>query len=187
MVAVAAAAIVTIVLAARLGREMLSDDSPAKSAAPAVVRFHETGADFWLSYPVTWTRVQSPDPEVPLLVVAPDRSLALQVRRSATGLEQITRDTLAIPKPLTDRLVRAIKRAKLVKPAQPVELGGLIGWRYRYTLGADERARDHYFLFKPARRGLLVALVFEARSAARLNAAAPQIERITRSLRDGGP
>ncbi|MGH2920024.1 MAG: hypothetical protein ACRDLS_15695 [Solirubrobacteraceae bacterium] len=185
MVAGAVAAVLAIVLGARLGRDLLSDDEPAaKSAGPDVVRFHETVADVSLSYPGSWIRVQSPDPEVPLLALSRDRAAVVQVRRSAAGIEQVTRDTLPIAKKITDPLFRAIKRARLLEPAAPVERGGLFGWRYRYTLGGAERARDHYFLFKGR---YLIALVFEVKPASRLAALTPQFDRVAGSLRVGAP
>lgn len=185
MVAAAVAAVLAIVLGARLGRDVLSDDDPpAKSAGPDIVRFHETVADVSLSYPASWTRRRATDDEIPLVVVAPDGSTSLLVRRTVTGLEEVTRKTLAIVKKYTDPLIRADKRVKLLEPARPIELGGLPGWRYRYTYGDREGAHDHYFLFK---RGRLVALVFQVTPPSRLEAFTPQFERIARSVRDGGP
>jgi hypothetical protein len=183
MVAGAVAAVLAIVIGARLGKDLLADDdAPAKPAAPTVVRFHETVANVSLSYPASWKRAPVQDPEVPLLVVAPDRRALLQVRRSVSDLDEITRDTLPIAKQFTDPLIRAVKRAKLLEPARPVELGGLVGWRYRYTIRGDERVHDHYFLFK---RGFLIALVFEVEPANRLAALTPQFDRIAGSFKDG--
>ncbi len=185
MVAGAVAAILAIVLGARLGRDLLSDDDePVKPAASNVVQFHETVADFSLSYPRTWKRAPSADPEIPLLVLAPDQSAVLQVRRSVAGVEQITRETLPIAKKVTDPLFAVIKGAKLTEPAAPVERGGLLGWRYRYTIGGDKRARDHYFLFKDE---FLIALVFEVQPAGRLRTFVAQFDRIVASLRTGAP
>ena len=185
LVAGAVAAILAVVLGARLGRDQLSkDDPPAKPAKPDVVRFHETVADVSLSYPGNWTRRQGGDPEVPLVVVAPDGSTSLLVRRSETGLETVTRETLPIAKKYTDPLVRADKSVKLLGPAKPVVLGGLPGWRYRYTYGAGDGAHDHYFLFKG---GLMIALVFQVTPANRLAAVTPQFDRIAGSASDGGP
>ncbi|MDQ3675966.1 MAG: hypothetical protein M3401_04040 [Actinomycetota bacterium] len=186
MVAGAVAAVVAIVLGARLGRDLLSDDDPPakSSSAPDIVRFHETVADVSLSYPASWKRAKHPDEEIPLLILAPDRTAALQVRRSETGLEDITRETLAVARKLTDPLFRAIKGTKLLEPVEPVELGGLFGWRYRYTYRDGDSARDHYFVFK---RGLMLALVFEVSPASRLRNFMAQFDRIARSLRDGAP
>jgi hypothetical protein len=185
MVAAAVAAILAIVLGARLGRDLLSDDDPKpKAATAAVVVFHETVSDVSLSYPSTWRRVPHPSDEVPLLILAPGGNEALLARRSVTGLEDVTRETLPIAKKLTDPLIRAVKGAKLLEPARSVELGGLVGWRYRYSYQAGKSARDHYFIFK---RGLMLQLVFEVSPASRLRAVSSRFDRIARSLRDGAP
>ncbi|MDX6691062.1 MAG: hypothetical protein QOG15_2519 [Solirubrobacteraceae bacterium] len=187
----ALAAVLAIVLGARLGHDLLTQDpaakpaKPAKPAAPTVKRFHETVSDISLSFPASWTQLPSPDPEVPLLAVAPGRTAVLQLRRSATGLEEdITRDTLPIAKRLTDPLFAAIKHTKLIEPAKAVEMGGLVGWRYRYTVDGDQRARDHYFLFKGR---FLLSMVFEVKPASRLQAVTPQFDRIASSVHNGPP
>jgi hypothetical protein len=188
MVAGAVAAVLAIVLGARLGHDLLSNDpsaKPRKPAAPTVVRFHETVSDMSLSFPASWTKANSPDPEVPLLVVAPGRRAVLQIRRSPTDLdENITRATLPIAKRLTDPLFAAIKHTKLIEPAKAVDLGGLPGWRYRYTVNGTQRARDHYFLFKGK---FLLSMVFEVAPASRLATLTPQFDRIANSVRAGAP
>jgi hypothetical protein len=188
VVAGAFAAVLAIVLGARLGHDLLSQDppdKPAKPAAPTTTRFHETVSDVSLSFPKSWLRLPSPDPEVPLLVVAPGRTAVLQLRRSVTGLdEDITKATLPIAKRLTDPLFAAIKHTKLLEPPKSVDLGGLVGWRYRYTINGDQRARDHYFLFKGR---YLLAMVFEVKPASRLQTLTPQLNRIANSVRSGAP
>jgi len=187
MVAGVVAAVVAIVLGARLGRDLLSnDDPPAKPAEPEIVRFHETVADVSLSYPASWKRRQGSDPEIPLIAVAPDGATTLQIRRTVTGLADIPRSKLGLAKKYIGRIDRADKSVKLLAPAKPVELGGLLGWRYRYTYGRGRQAgaHDHYFLFK---RGLMIALVFQVSPANRLAAVMPQFDRIAGSVVDGGP
>lgn len=183
MVGAAVAAVLAIVVGARIGRDLLTgDDPPAKPTAATVVTFHETVSDVSLSYPATWTRRATVDEELPLVAAAPGGRTALLVRRSQTGLAPVTRATLPVAKKFTDPLFRAIKGAKLLEPARPVELGGLVGWRYTYTYGGGQGVHDHYFLFKG---GLLIALVFQATPANRLNTAAPAFARIAASFRSG--
>lgn len=193
MVAGALAAILAIVGGAYVGRNLLFDDSITKTPTaekqkprrPALVVFHETISDVSLSYPGSWTRREATEDDVPLIAVAPDRTTSLLVRVSVTGLEDVTAETLPIVKEkFTDPLITAVKTVKLVGPAQAVTLGGLLGYRYRYTYRSGAGAHDHYFLFK---RGRMIALVFQATPASRLDNVQAQFDRIVASFSGKGP
>ena len=190
MVAGALAAILAIVGGAYVGRNLLFDDSITQTTAaekqkprrPALVVFHETISDVSLSYPGSWTRREATEDDVPLIAVAPDRTTSLLVRVSVTGLEDVTAETLPIVKEkFTDPLIKTVK---LVGPAQAVTLGGLLGYRYRYTYRSGAGAHDHYLLFK---RGRMIALVFQATPASRLDNVQAQFDRIVASFSGKGP
>ena len=82
----------------------------------------------------------------------------------------------------TDSLLSADQRAKQLTEPVAVGVGGLPGWRYRYTYGsgATGGAHDHYFLFKDR---MLVQLVFQAVPAKRLPALAKTFDSIAASFR----
>lgn len=177
---VAAAAVLALLAGAAVGRNLLSSASTPAARAD-VVRFKDDVSNTSLDYPASWSARPADDPEVALLV-ADDPSASLLMRVTAVGLAPVTRETLPIVRGLTDDLIRANPGAEqLVEPAQVV-LGGLPGWRYRYTYGSGESggAHDHYFLFKGGR---VIQLVFQAAPATRLPALAPTFDKIAASFR----
>ena len=98
----------------------------------------------------------------------------------------MTRKTLPIVRKLTDDLIGADPRTKQLVPPVAVVLGGLPGWRYRYTYQSDTTggAHDHYFLFKAGR---MIQLVFQAQPAARLPAVAGTFDRIAATFKGNVP
>ena len=183
MVVGALAAILAIVGGTYVGRNILSDDATAPTPVADVV-FHETVSDVSLRYPGNWTRRRSTEDDVPLVTVAPDGATSLLMRVSVTGLDDITSKTLPIVRKYTDALVNADKTVKLLGLPRPVTLGGLPGYRYRYTYRAGGGGHDHYFLFK---RGRMIALVFQATPASRLDAVQAQFDRIASTFRGTAP
>ncbi|MDX6719250.1 MAG: hypothetical protein QOJ63_1504 [Solirubrobacteraceae bacterium] len=179
---VAVAAILAIVAGAAVGRNLLSSTTTATPRAD-VVRFKDEISKFSIAYPGSWTRLQAAGAEsdVSLLVEA-DRATSLIVRAAPVGLATVTQKTLPIVRKLTDSLVAADPRAKLLGAPQAVQLGGLPGYRYRYAYGSGETsgAHDHYFLFKDGR---LIQLVFQAVPSTRLSALTPTFDRIAATFR----
>jgi hypothetical protein len=179
---VAVAAILAIVAGAAVGRNLLSSATTATQRAD-VVRFKDEIAQFSIAYPGSWTRVQAAGAEsdVSLLVEA-DRATSLIVRATPLGIDTVTQKTLPIVRKLTDRLVAADPRAKLLGAPKAVQLGGLPGYRYRYAYGSGKTsgAHDHYFLFKGGR---LIQLVFQAVPSTRLAALTPTFDRIAATFR----
>ncbi len=191
-----------IVVAAALGRDIVSSPSPEPRRAPVVrqgrsaagqagsvrarrdvVRFRDGAASVSIAYPATWARVRPSDPEVRLLVAADD-STSLLMRVAPIGLEaQVTPGTLPLVRPLTDRLVGAGERVRLLAAPRTVVLGGLPGYRYRYTfssVGGHRGAHLHYFLFKEKR---MIQLVFQALPSDRLPELSGVFERIAATFR----
>ena len=184
LVVVAVAAVLALLAGASVGRNLLSDATTTSPRAD-VVTFKDEVAKFSISYPGNWTALPLPadDPEVALLVMA-DRATSLLVRTSALGLQYVSQKTLPTVRKLTDDLVAADDRISLLGEPVPVELGGLPGYRYRYTYGAGESggAHDHYFLFQNG-GAKLIQLVFQATPAAHLSDVTPAFQRIAGTFR----
>ena len=182
LVVVAIAAVLALLAGAYVGRNLLSSAAPATPRAD-VVHFTDDVSKISLDYPANWTRLPQPqgDTEVALLVAA-DTSTSLLVRVSDVGLTTVTRKTLPIVRKLTDGLIGTDPRAKQLVPPVPVDLGGLPGWRYRYTYVSDTSggAHDHYFLFKGGR---MIQLVFQAQPATRLPSLAGTFDRIAATFK----
>lgn len=189
-----AAAVIVVAAAAFAGSEIVSSPSSTTAARPprpitatpppgaahadppGYVRFRDAPAGFSIAYPKDWSRVASRDPTVKLLV-ARGRSVSLLVRRAPVGLD-VTAKTLPIARRLTDSLVRADGRVRLLGPPQALVVDGLPGYVYEYTFaaaGGERGAHIHYFLFKG---GQLISLVFQVLPAQDLKRVLPLFQRI---------
>jgi len=180
---VAVAAVLALLAGAAVGRNLLSSSSTPPPAPRAdVVRFKDPVAKVSIAYPASWRRLpeRPGDPDLALLV-AEDDSTSLLMRVSTSGLDPVTTEGLPVVRKYTDGLVSVDPRAKQLVEPVAVQVGGLPGWRYRYTFGSgtEAGAHDHYFLFKGRQ---LVQLVFQAVPASKLPAAAPEFDRIAASF-----
>lgn len=179
---VAVAAVIALLAGAAVGRNLLSSATPDKPPAD-VVRFKDEISKVSIAFPATWTRLADRPSEPDLaLLVAKDDTATMLMRISNVGLDEVTREGLPVVKKFTDGLLAEDPRTRQLEPAIPVELGGLLGWRYRYVFGPGEGtgAHDHYFLFKGVR---MIQLVFEAVPARLLPALAPTFDEIASSFR----
>ncbi len=181
---VAVAAVLALLAGAAVGRNLLSPSSTPPPAPRAdVVRFKDPVAKVSIAYPASWRRLpeRPGDPDLALLV-AEDDSTSLLMRVSDSVLDPITKEDLPIVRKYTDDLVSVDPRAKQLVEPLAVQVGGLPGWRYRYTFGSgtEAGAHDHYFLFKDRR---LIQLVFQAVPASKLPAAAPGFDKIAATFR----
>jgi len=184
MVAGGLAAILALLGGVFLGRKVIEGKEPKRPAAAAkITRFHEPIADVAISFPASWTRLRSKDPEVRLLVVA-NGSTSLLMRVTKTGLAAVTQRSLPVVKEYTDALLKQDTRATQLTAPAPIELGGLPGWRYRYSYSSptdgSTLAHVHYFLFK---NGRMIQLVFQAVPANRLEALEPAFDRLAATFR----
>ena len=184
LVIVAVAAVLALLAGAAVGRNLLSPSSTPPPAPRAdVVRFKDPVAKVSIAYPASWRRLpeRPGDPDLALLV-AEDDSTSLLMRVSDSGLDPITKKDLPIVRKYTDDLVSVDPRAKQLVEPVAVQVGGLPGWRYRYTFGSgtEAGAHGHYFLFKGRQ---LVQLVFQAVPASKLPAAAPGFDKIAATFR----
>jgi hypothetical protein len=184
VVVVVIAAVLALLAGAAVGRSLLSPDETPGTRTADVVRFKDPGSKTSIAYPATWKREPDrvEDPER-VLLVARDASASLLVRVSPSGLDvNVTQKELPIVRKYTDGLLSVDQRAKQLTEPVAVGVGGLPGWRYRYTFGdgAGGGAHDHYFLFK---EGNLIQLVFQAVPATRLPALAETFDSIAASFR----
>jgi hypothetical protein len=183
------AAVLALVVGAAVGRSIIpsgGDDHPRTLTTPPPTQFASAAVGITMTYPSTWTRLQSRDPQV-LLVAALSPSTSLSLRASKSQLKDVTAQTLPVVKQFTDDLVAADKRATLLTAAEPIEVGGLPGYRYRYTYTTKDGgtgAHVHYFLFK---HDLLLQLVFQALPARALSQVEPTFDRIAGSLKSTTP
>ncbi len=204
LVLTALAAVLVFVVAIVLGRSVVSspsrtptdasvptDSTAVAPAAPVVpdgfVTFNDVRNGFSIAYPGTWARLQPKDDAVRLLVAqGTRRSLLIRAERSPVD-QTVTTQTLGIVRGLTDRLVQADQRVKVLGEPEPITLDGVPGYRYRYTFASGPNgkrgAHVHYFLFRSDRR--LITMVFQVPSAAALRRDSGLLDRIAGTFHTG--
>jgi hypothetical protein len=186
MVAAGVAAILALVVGSLVGRSIIPSSAERRTAtAPKPTVFIDRQARISLSYPGDWARLHSRDPQV-RLVAAESPATSLSLRVSKSSLADVTERTLPIVRQFTDQLLRADERAQQLSAPEAVAVGGLPGWRYRYTYATTDGktgAHVHYFLFK---HGLLIQLVFQALPATTLATVEPAFNRIAGSITSTG-
>ncbi len=167
-----------------LGRDLFSPTQPkppAPAAANAFARFRDAPGGFSISYPARWRRVPPGNPDIRLL--AEGEGSSMLVRRADIGI-QVGPESIGTARKLTDKLVRAVGRVKLLRPPTRVTLGGLAGYLYLYTFPVgttgQQAAHAHYFLF---RGQTLITIVFQTQPAERLARLAPLFDRLGETLR----
>lgn len=147
---------------------------------PGFVEFHSP-AGFALSYPSSWTRFDSSDPQVPLVVTQGPHSFLVRVVELPTPVRP---QDLRAAKELTDKLVTADQSVKLQAEPKPISVSGLPGYFYFYTFTDRDSgltgAHSHFFLFKGA---TMVVLVFQSLPADAFQAGADTFDQITTSFR----
>ncbi|MGI8594008.1 MAG: hypothetical protein ACR2ML_06520 [Solirubrobacteraceae bacterium] len=183
----AAATILLAAAAAVIGNQLLSGPSaqpepkPKPTATAGFVRFNDPVGRFSISHPSNWRRLISPDAQVRLLAA---RDAASVLVRTSPLNTPVGPESLVAAKKLTDNLVKAAGKVKLLREARRVTLGGLSGYLYLYTFKDSATgqlvAHAHYFLF---RGETLLILVFQAQPADRFAALAPLFDRIAGTLR----
>jgi hypothetical protein len=185
------------------GRQVV-DKPPAANAAEAprpqadsgadvvdsgadLVEFVDEQARFALSYPKTWIRAQSPNPQIPFIAAEKDpaenRGGSILVRVSALEAA-VGPAQLGEVRKVTDAIVAAGDGVEL--KAEPVEItqGGLPGLYYFYTFGdpvsGRRGAHAHYFLFQGQ---TMISLVFQGLPQEDFIRLAPLLDRVAHSFR----
>lgn len=183
----ALAAVLALIGGGVVGRSIVPSPTTTPDRAvpaPTTVRFRDTLTDMAIAYPSSWLRRLSKDQEVRILASSPDATAGVSVSVRKSGLsEEINQRNLAVVRSLTDDLVRS--DARITARAEPlaVTVGGLPGYRYRYTYTTADKtegAHDHYFLF---RKGRLVQIVLQAVPSSNLKTLQPTFDRIVSSFR----
>lgn len=185
MVAAGVAAIAALIVGAAVGRSIIPSANTSRTPAPPPAEFTDTESGLGLTYPGTWRRLESSDPQVRLLAVA-GPSMSLLVRVTESELADVKQETLPVVRQFTDPLMASDKRTQQLSAPEAISLDGLLGYRYRYTYSSKDGstgAHVHYFLFK---HGKMIQLVFQAVPATSLAAAEPTFERIAATLRSRG-
>jgi len=170
-------AVLALVVGSEVGRSIVPEaDAPAR---PQTLRYGDTLTDVAIHHPANWVRRRSGDQRVRILVSSPDNAAAASVSVRKSGIEEpVTLQTLPVVRPLTDDLLREDTRITELTQGEAVTIGGLPGYRYRYTYrtaNGTEGAHVHYYLFKDDR---LVQLVLQAVPSTQLPALQPTFEQI---------
>jgi len=166
---------VAVVVVAVVGSGCRSADKPKSAATTTTqpaktpagfVEFRDEQAGFAISYPTAWTRLQSTDPSVVLVVS--EKPVAQNSGGSILG-RVITLDgpvgpaQLADAKKVTDEIVTKGENVELKAQPAAVTQDGLPGYFYFYTFkdstSGQRGAHSHYFLFKDK---LMISFVFQA-------------------------
>ena len=184
LAAAAVAAVLIAAAAAALGSALVDSpdiDKPKTTKSRGFVTFRDPQAGFSIEHPRAWRRLPAADTQVRLIVASGGASLL--VRTAPLGL-RVRPQNLRSAKKVSDRLVRAVKNVKLLRPAKQVQAGGLPGYLYLYTfkdLASGKRgAHAHYFLF---RGQAMFTLVFQALPSTAFAGLAPLFDRISNTFR----
>ena len=180
----ALAAVLALIGGGVVGRSIVpSPATTPQPAPPETVRFRDSLTDVAIAYPSTWVRRISKDQAVRVLASSSDDSAGLSVSVRKSGItEEVNLRNLAAVRPLTDDLLRGDDRITTKAEPVAVTVGGLVGYRYRYTYTTADKtegAHDHYFLFKKQR---LVQIVLQAVPSTSLGTLQPTFDRIVGSF-----
>lgn len=176
-----------------VGRGILTPEEPAKAtnasansatdAKPAdFTAFRSELAGFELAYPTSWSKLDTQDPQV-LLLVSQGTQDSFLVR--ALELQApVGPQELPAAKQLTDQIVTSNETVEMVAEPKQIELGGLPGFFYFYsfkdTASGQEGAHSHYFLFNGK---TMISLVFQSLPKEHFPTSAPTFDKITSTFR----
>ncbi len=177
-------------LAAAVGYNTATPAEPPPTAAanpppptqpPGLVEFNDPRSGIALGYPSSWTRLDSGDAQVPLLVADGSHSFMVRVLDLPT---QVGPSELPAAKPFTDQIVMSNGSVKLIAHPEQITLAGLPGYFYFYSFtdpatGATG-AHSHFFLFKGTR---MISIVFQAVPEEQFKGGAATFDEITRTFR----
>ncbi len=148
---------------------------------PSLAEFRSPQTGFALGYPTDWTRLQSADPQVPLIATRGPYSFLVRLVDLPT---QIGPQDLAAARALTDGIVMSDPSVKLLAQPQQISMAGLPGYFYFYTFTDPATgltgAHSHFFLFKGK---TMIVLVFQAVPAEQFKGGATTFDQITGTFR----
>jgi hypothetical protein len=135
-----------------------------------------------LSYPASWARLKTDDPQILLLTSnGPDESFLLR----ATELQkEVGPQNLKEAKQLTDQIIGSNKGIQQVTEPKQLTLGGLPGFFYFYSFkdqaSGQTGAHSHFFLFKGK---TMLTLVFQTVPSEQFPNSAKTYDQITSSFK----
>lgn len=163
-----------------------TENRPGVRRRNQFTQFEDPGGRFTISYPASWQRVPSTDPQVPLRVRAGARSQDSLLVRIARLDEPVDPAHPTSAKKQVDELVRGSDVRVLLD--RPITLNGTPALYYLYTFGKPGSDRfgihAHYFLFTSPRT--VHVLVLQALPDTEFAELAPVFDRIARSYHARG-
>lgn len=161
---------------------------PPTTTPGNLVEFRDEKAGWAISYPKGWTRLESSDADVPLIVSQkpPELNQGGSILARTLGLAApVTDANLAAAKGVTDKIVTAGVGVELLteQPAV-VHQGGLPGYFYFYRFKDPATGQNgvhtHYFLFKGS---TMISFVFQALPESEFQALATLYDEVISSFR----
>ncbi len=159
-----------------------AEPSSPNSPPTDFVEFRSEQAGIALSYPKSWTRLKSDDPQVALVAAKnPQEVFLVRTVRLDTAVGP---GQLPAAKKLADRIVNSNKSVKLLAEPAQIELAGLPGYFYFYSFEDPQSkqtgAHSHFFLFDGKK---MITIVFQAVPLEQFRQVAPTFDKITNSFR----
>lgn len=152
-----------------------------------LVQFKDQKAGWAISYPKTWTRLQSSDRDVALVVSEkpPQENRGGSIlARDLTLAAPVDDSKLAAAKEVTDKIVTGGQGIQLLAQPATIHQGGLPGYFYFYSFkdpaSGQEGVHTHYFLFKGQ---TMISFVFQALPKDDFKALAPVYDDVMGSFR----
>ena len=159
-----------------------SAPSPAVPQLGEFTEFAHEPTGIALSYPSSWLKLNTDDPQV--LLLASDGPKNNFLVRAVELQSPVGEPELGAAKQLTDQIVGANKSAKLLVTPQQLTIAGLPGYWYFYSFqdaGTGQRgAHSHFFLFKGK---TMLSFVYQTVPLEKFQESAPIFDKINGSLR----
>jgi hypothetical protein len=138
--------------------------SPTKK--PNLIEFKDPKAGWAISYPKGWTRLQSQDADVVLVVSQkpPEQNNGGSIlARNLTLGAAVDESKLPAAREVTDKIVTGNQGIQLLAQPTVIHQSGLPGYFYFYSFkdptSGQEGVHTHYFLFKGS---TMISFVFQA-------------------------
>lgn len=134
--------------------------------AGALQEFKDDKSGWAISYPSGWNRLESSDPDVPLVVSQKPPEInqgGSILARTVTLAAPVDDSNLAAAKEVTDQIVMNGEGIQMLAQPAVIHEGGLPGYFYFYSfkdpVTGQEGVHTHYFLFKGP---TMISFVFQA-------------------------